>query len=956
MTDLSDWLARHPWITVAVVAALSFAALLVCLDPATGRPRIGIDSSTDRLLPPSNEARAVYEQNRALFGETEAVLVAVTLDPVFTAGNLARIAVLTERFRELPGVDRVFSLATAPNLLTAGDDIDVRTFTQQAEEQPERIQEFKAQLDRNPVYEGSLVSADGRAAAFAISLSGVDERTFIAGDYERRIRALVREVAGDAPVWITGNPVIRAATTDALLDTLVFTIPLIFGLMAVVLLVAFRSLRAMLVCMVAVAIALLWTLATVTAAGLTLNLVTAIVPPLVLTIGLTYAIHVLSEYLKNERSAVSDATDTVRRVAEPLGIPIVTRGIDLLSRLFYREPSTRFGSFLSKLFGRESSAAERALRTMTHIAAPVGLSFLTAAIGFVGFLANPLPAIREFGLLSIAGVGYAALLALVFIPAALSVTGSSQRRELPGEALFARLAQKLAEFDLKQRVPILAIGIVLIPLGLWLATDIRAGSKYIGDFPEESQQRRDYEAINQAFNGANVLSILIETHVNDALTDPQLAREVEQLQVWLRRQPEIGTVVSYVDFLKLTRQSLNQGDPAYFAVPDSAAEIKQVLVFGGNEELQRFLDARLRSTQITVRVNVDGSIAIAALVQRIEQQLAQLPPPLNGRVTGSAVLATKTVGGIVAGQGLSIGIAVAGIWLLLAMLFTSWRAGLIALLPTVIPVAVYFGTLGLLDINLSPTTSLIACIVLGITVDETFHFLTRFNADAREQASEVGAARSALASVMRPITLNMVALCLGFLAFTSGALHSQVQFGLLSAFTLFVAWLMDITLTPALGSYLRIVTLWDLLRLDLGRSPQHTIPLLSGLSLRQARIFALLSRMEHYDAGARVIKHGDPSRDMYVILDGELEAWVDRDGARRSLSTMSRGATLGETGFFGQRRTANVDTLTKARLLRFDSQDLERLRERYPRIAATIFRNLNRIQAERLARTTAMLQ
>ncbi|MGH8481565.1 MAG: cyclic nucleotide-binding domain-containing protein, partial [Nevskiaceae bacterium] len=600
--------------------------------------------------------------------------------------------------------------------------------------------------------------------------------------------------------------------------------------------------------------------------------------------------------------------------------------------------------------------ADRAVATMSHIAVPIGLSFVTTVIGFLGFLPSPLPAIRQFGILAMAGIGYAALLSLVLIPALLAVTGSREREHLPGEAMFQRVAAALAGFALVHRVKILVIGVLLIPAGVLLALNIRAGSEVIRDYPEDSQVRRDYEAINGAFNGANVLSILIETHVSDALTDPELAREIEKLQGWLREQPEVGAAVSYVDFLKLTRQNLNDGDPEYFSVPDTGAEIKQLLVFGGTEELKRFIDARLRSTQLTVRINVDGTVPVGELVGRIQQRLAELPPPLNGKVTGSAVLALHTVGDIIDGQGLSIAIAVAGIWALLAMLFTSMRAGFLALLPTVIPVAVYFGTLGLLDIALSPTTSLIACIVLGVTVDETFHFLARFNADARDQASEVTAAKSALAAILRPVSLNMIALCLGFLSFTGGGLHSQVLFGALSAWTLAVAWVMDVTLTPALGSYMRIVTLWDLLRLDLGKSPQHTIPLMNGLTLRQARIFALLSRIEKYQAHQRVIKEGDWARDMYVIVDGELQAWVDRDGDRLELSTMGRGAVLGEAGFFGQRRTANVDAMSPARLLRFGSEELERLRKRYPRIAATVFRNLNRIQAERLARTTAMLQ
>jgi predicted RND superfamily exporter protein len=902
------WLSRHPLYVIIAVGVVTFAALFTVLDPATGRPTVAIDASMDNLLPPSSEDRAVYERSRALFGDTEAILVAVTLDPVFSADNLKKVAALNERFRELPGVDRVFSLASAPNLVTAGSDIDARTFTQQGIEEPARIPEFRAQLDANPVYEGTLVSADGRTTAFAISLSGVNEAQLREGDYPERIRAIVREVAGDAEVWITGGPVVKTATTRALLDTLSFTIPLIFALMAVVLLLAFRSFRAVAVCLVTVAIALLWTVATVSVLGLTLNLVTAIVPPMVLTLGLTYTIHVLSDYLKHVP-----------------GAPVL-------------------------------STADHALATMSHIAVPIGLSLVTTVIGFMGFLPSPLPAIRQFGILAMLGIGYAAVLALTLIPALLSVTGSKMREKLPGEDFFQSVAAKLAEFDLRHRVPILIIGFLLIPAGLLLALNIRAGSEVIRDYPTDSQVRQDYEAINAAFNGANVLSILIETHVSDALTDPELAREIEKLQAWLRLQPEVGTTVSYVDFLKLARQSLNDGNPEYYAIPETGSEIKQLLVFGGSEELKRFIDARLRSTQLTVRINVDGTVPIGELVGRVQQRLAELPPPLNGKITGSSVLALQTVGDIVDGQGLSVAIAIAGIWGLLTLLFTSARAGFLALLPTVIPVAVYFGTLGLLDIALSPTTSLIACIVLGVTVDETFHFLARFNADAREKADEVAAAKSGLAGVLRPISLNTIALCLGFLSFTGGELHSQVLFGALSAFTLAVAWFMDITLTPALGSYMRIVTLWDLLRLDLGKSPQHTIPLMNGLSLREARIFALLSRIEKYEAHQRVIKEGDWARDMYVIVDGELQAWVDREGDRLELSTMGRGAVLGEAGFFGQRRTANVDALSAARLLRFGSEELERLRKRYPRIAATVFRNLNRIQAERLARTTAMLQ
>jgi hypothetical protein len=348
-------------------------------------------------------------------------------------------------------------------------------------------------------------------------------------------------------------------------------------------------------------------------------------------------------------------------------------------------------------------------------------------------------------------------------------------------------------------------------------------------------------------------------------------------------------------------------------------------------------------------------VEITRFVERVEARLAELRPPLNGSITGTPVLATRTVNEIGRGQGVSLAIASFVIWALLALMFTSARAGLWALLPNLVPVSIYFGTLRLLDIPLSPTNSLIAAIVLGVAVDDTVHYLTRFNRDARATGSELLAVGSALRSTLRPSTLTTLALCLGLLALTGSELRSQVQFGLLASFTLFLAWISELTLTPALGSRLRIVTLWDLLRMDLGPSPQHTIPLLSGLSLRQARIFALTAKLESHAAGDLVIRQGDFARDMFVVVDGTLEVSIERNGERKVLATMSRGAVLGEAGYFGQRRTADVSCVTAVRVLRFDAVDLERLRRRNPWIAATIFRNLNRVQAERLARATAML-
>lgn len=906
---LVNWIAAQPRKVILLNLLLSLAAGLIIVDPQHLQLRLSIDPSIESLLPPDSADRATYDHVRESFGQSDVIIVAVQLDDIFSAETLKLADALNHRYQALPEVSGVLSLATAPNLLSRDEELDVRSFTQQARENPELIGSFAQRIAANPLYRNTLISSDGRKLSFALIAPQLSEQRYLELNYGRLIREATREIAGDAPVFITGTVVGRAATASALLGALKFTVPAVFVLVLALLLLSFRDLRATLAAALTVAMSLLWTAAASVLLQVPVNLVTAIVPALVLTLSLSFTIYLLSAHfdaLAHPRRQEQDAR--TRWVLNRAGLGLV-------------------------------------------------LSAGTTVASFLALLINDMPAIRHFAVLASLGSCFGVWLSLSFLPAALSLFScSAQRRPPPGSAWFAALGSRLADFDQRWRGSIIALALVAIPVTAIFASRVQTGAEFSRSFDERNEVRRDFETINHDFGGANLLSILIETHVNDALTDPATVRQIDELQHWLRAQPEVGAVVSYVDHLKLINRAFNDDAEASERIPDSAGAIKQLLVFGGSDAIRHVVDPRFRSALINLRVKVDSSAQIEALVTRIEQRLQTMPQPLNGVVTGSPVVAARMVRQIASGQFESIAIATVLIWMLLTLMFTSARAGLVALLPTVVPVAIYFGTLGLLGIALSPTTALVACIVIGIAVDDTIQFMARFNLDARAKGSEAPAVSSALQAILRPVSLSTVALCSGFLMFSGSSLSSQVQFGLLSAFTLFLAWVMNITLTPALSSKLRIVTWWDILRLDLGEAPQLTIPLLAGLSLRQARVFALMSKLEKYGAGELVIREGDVARDIYVVVDGSLEVWLERQGEHKRLATLGRGAVMGEAGYFGQRRTANVQARSAVRVLRFDSEDLERLRLRYPSIAALVLRNLNRTQAERLARATAMLE
>ena len=314
---------------------------------------------------------------------------------------------------------------------------------------------------------------------------------------------------------------------------------------------------------------------------------------------------------------------------------------------------------------------------------------------------------------------------------------------------------------------VLAAGALVAIAAVFGITRLQVTSDMIGNFREDSPIRRDFAAINQSLQGSNPFYVVVETEYRDAFTEPVNLRHLQDLQAWLEEQPEIGGTTSLVDYVRLINRGFHENDPAYLSIPENQNLTAQLLMFGANREIRNFVDSRYRTANILVRSKAIDSVTILRLVDRIKTRLAQLPDHLHARVTGNTVLLTRTMDDIARAQVSSLALAFVVIYGILAILFTSFRVGLIALIPNALPVLVFFGAMGLSGIHLTVTTSLVACIVLGIAVDDSIHYLTRFNADSRRLASETEGTISALRSVLRPVTITTVVVCFGFLTLPS---------------------------------------------------------------------------------------------------------------------------------------------------------------------------------------------
>ncbi len=906
---LAGLVSRYTWLTLSLFTLLTLLALTAIVNPLTGQLRLEIDPSANRLIADDQPSKVFYDQTRRIFGSDETLIITVAAADVFTPEVFETVTRMTQRIGEISAVRDVLSLANAVDIRSVDDGLDISPFASGLEDGSATLAGIRERVLGNPVYAGNLVSTEGDATALVIYFDDISDFEYMRGGIHEQITRIIEEERGSSDTYITGTPFFKVAMSEALIKDLLWTPPLITVILVIVLVVAYRSVIGVVAPLLTVAVGVILTLGTIAALGYSLSMISVLVPPLLMILGFSYAVHVTSEYHQLRKQP-----DT--------GVPIVQQALQ-------------------------------------HMILPVSLTGLTTIAGFIALMANPIDAVQEFGIFAAIGVVYITVLSITFTPALLKVLDRKPRipnvEKRSGSRGFDRFVEYIALYDLKHRNMIFVVAAILFMLALAGITRIHVSTESITNFASDSEVRKGFDIVNEKLGGANNFYIVLEGSHRDAFKEPANLRQLQELQAWLLEQPEIGGTLSIADYLMLINQAFNDNDPAFHTIPDNKRLITQLLFLSASEDLDRIVDSRYQTTNLVVRSRVINSDRMTGLIERIQARLTQLPESIKATVTGNPVLISETLTNIIVGQARSVGLALVFVYLILSVMFMSQRIGFVALLPNILPVAVYFGSLGFFGISLNPSTSLIAPMVLGIAIDDTIHYFSRFNREVRLNANDRKATLLAMKAVGRPVTFTSVGLCLGFLVLMNSELRMQAQVGIMASYALAIAWLCDFLLTPALCATVRFTTLWDALTLDLGKNPQESIPLLKGLRASQARIVALMARVISVPQGKRLIHDGDDGNEMYVVIDGTLRASIAGKDGPVNIASYGRGDVVGEAGLFYEKRSADVDVTEDCRLLCLTQSNLDRLSRRYPYIANKVFRNLNKVLATRLFTTTHRL-
>ena len=476
-------------------------------------------------------------------------------------------------------------------------------------------------------------------------------------------------------------------------------------------------------------------------------------------------------------------------------------------------------------------------------------------------------------------------------------------------------------------------------------------------FPENSPIVKDLNFIENELAGTDSLRLLFREKPEDmsqkdkaynSLKTAKTIYGLKKLQDWLF-QVNGTTEIGSIEGLKIDKiHSPVDVIDHYRMGLDKLTDDEVVKFFAKTGETgPKFLSDAEDILQVTLRMSSSGSTSFLALRDLLLEKTPNFLPELNFSYTGGGVLASESANNIAQGQINSVILALALVFVMLSMLFLSWKMGVIALFPNVITILVFFGSLGWLDIPIGVTISVISSFALGIGVDDTIHFLSHYNEYANKLRNKRKASMKTVPVVGRAMLFSTMALSAGFILFSQSEMESVILFGTFTAVTLIACLAIDITFLPSVVMETGLITVWDYVGLKFDDEFVKDIDMFEKMTVREAKMASLMAYTVDMEPVKQLFSQGEIGDEMYVLLNGSISIYLENYENRTDLVRLEKGNTFGEMGLFrNAERSASAEAFEKTRLLVINRDCLEPLKKRHPKIASKLFLNLaNNLQS-----------
>jgi len=849
------------------------------------------------------ETRA-YQDFKERFGCEEMILVVVRAGDVFDPKTFEEVKSLAASLAELKGIRRVISLPGIKEEMDLTGRWDVAAFEQAVE----------------PVdlFTRNLVSEDHSATVVTLVLEDLDSKAPVV----REVEEIIEDRRNGLTLYQIGMPLVSEALAEYTEADFRHLPPVTFLVIAGILFLFFRNLRGVLIPGGSVLVALTWTFGLMAWTGVPLSMLTMIVPIFIIAVGTAYCMYVLPEY-----------TEALRRT---------------------------------------SATREAVISCFARLSFPTALAVVTTTIGLGSLLLNRIQSIRSFALFACFGIWCMLAIILVVLPAFLSLLPAPKRAPPAGgtrRGPLAKILDAVVRLNLEHQRWTLTVVALLAAAGLAGIFQIRVETNPVGYFKSSTEVSRHFHDVYRDLAGSFPVNVVLDSGTADYFEDPRHLKLLESLAPFLTSQEGVDKAISFADYFKLVNYATNQYKPEAYALPEEGFAVRMGMnsykTMLGDDMFERFMSEDLSTANILLRTHIASSERFLELRETVLDHLRDaLPETFEVQVTGFGVVVSQSSHLLTRGQIKSLSLTLVLIFGIMFVLFLSGKVGLIAIVPNCFPIIMNFGIMGWLGIELSVATSLIASIAIGLAVDDTIHYLVRYNREFKKDLDKERALRETVRSVGPPVLVTTLTIGLGFFVLTFSHFEPTAVFGLMMMITMASALVGDLIVLPSLMTRVELVTVWDLLRIKLGKDPQEGMPLFDGLSRNQVHYILMAGALSQYETGDVLFRKGEMSDSMYALVSGELEVVDVLDdngpggvpGTRRRIATLKAGDTVGEMGMVRAcQRSATVIVTRPSELLQINDRMIRRLHWLYPPTAQRFFFNLMSGVCDRLENMTECL-
>jgi len=748
---------------------LIFSVLFMLLS-TIGAQNLFFNNDYRIFFPPEDPRLIAFENLQNTYTKNDNVLMVLAPKNgnVFTKETLAAVEDITERSWQTPYSIRIDSLSNYQHSESlAKDEMSVSNLYEDAKQlSAVDIQKVKTVSLNEPLLLHRLISEKGHVTAINMTMELPPEELNKKGEMVkadptaqvtkvvasvRVLKEYINKTYPELTVYLSGIVMINNAFGEATIYDMSNLLPLALLLILITVYLLLRSIPGTITTMLVIFLSLGTAFGLAGWIGIELSSPVMSAPIIIMTLAVADCVHILSTWLSEMRS------------------------------------------------GKEQRAAMRESLRVNFM--PVFLTSVTTAIGFLSLNTSDSPPFRDLGNVAAMGVMAAFFFSIFFLPALASLLPTKVEQR---ETKTLKIMSSFAEWVIaKQKVLLIGMSVLAILL-IALIQKNELNDVFVKYFDERIEFRTDTDFINDNLTGIYNVEYSIETGSSGGIAEPEVLMKIKKFVDWLYTQEEVIHVNSVTDTFTRINKNMHDDDPSYYKIPESREKAAQYLLLYEFSlpyglDLNNQIDIDKKSTRIIVTMKTLSTKRVLAFEERVNKWMVENVPKIQAVGASPTIMfahiGMKNIISMLSGTT----IALVLISLILFFALGSWRYGLLSLIPNLIPAGMAFGVWAIIDGEIGLALSVVTAMSLGIVVDDTIHFLSKYLRARREKGlGAEDAVRYAFSTVGVALWVTSVALVAGFLVLATSSFKLNSGMGLLTAIVIAIALIVDFLLLPPL--------------------------------------------------------------------------------------------------------------------------------------------------------------